>query len=64
MGRKRKPLIEKSTPIILRIDNKTLCELCKKQEIEFDENGEVFSETTISYIKIEIIKIIEEFVKK
>lgn len=63
MGRKRKDLIDKSTSIILRLDNKTLFSLCDRLNIDFDRNGECFDEDTKKAIIGEIIEIIKQYVK-
>lgn len=63
MGRKRKELIEKSTSILFRIDNKTLFALCDLLEIEFDKNAEIIDISTKNKIIEEIKKIVVEFVK-
>ena len=63
MGRKRKDLVDKSTSLILRIDNKTLFLLCNKLNIEFDSNAESFDDETKKRINMEIKDILNKFVK-
>lgn len=63
MGRKRKDLVDKSTPLMLRVDNKTLFLLCDKLNIEFERNAENFDDETKKMIILEIKEILNEFVK-
>lgn len=63
MGRKRKDLVDKSTSLILRVDNKTLFLLCNKLNIEFDSNAESFDDETKKRINMEIKEILKNFVK-
>ncbi|MFC9542988.1 hypothetical protein ACFTQ7_24605 [Lysinibacillus sp. NPDC056959] len=63
MGRKRKDLVDKSTPLILRVDNKTLFLLCEKLNIDFDSNAEAFDDDTKKEIILEIQEIVKKFVK-
>ena len=63
MGRKRKDLVDKSTSLILRVDNKTLFLLCNKLNIEFDSNAESFDDETKKRIIMEIKEILNNFVK-
>lgn len=63
MGRKRKDLVDKSTSLILRVDNKTLFLLCEKLNIDFDSNAEAFDDDTKKKIILEIQEIVKKFVK-
>lgn len=63
MGRNRKQLKDKSTSILLRIDNKTLFNLCDILGINYDENAEILDDEVKRMINVEIKKIIGEFVK-
>ncbi|MED3353154.1 hypothetical protein P4388_32115 [Bacillus thuringiensis] len=63
MGRKRKDLIDKSTALMLRVDNKTLFQLCEKLKIEFDRDAETFDDDTKKIIILEIKEILYQFVK-
>lgn len=63
MGRKRKDLVDKSTSLILRVDNKTLFLLCNKLNIEFDSTAESFDDETKKRINMEIKEILNNFVK-
>ena len=63
MGRNRKELKDKSTPLIFRIDNKTLFRFCDILEIEYDKNAEMLNNETKIKITEEIKKIIQDFVK-
>lgn len=63
MGRHRKQLIDKSTPLIFRIDNKTLFRFCDILKIDYDENAEMLDNDTKIKIIEEIKKIVGDFVK-
>ena len=63
LGRNRKNLIEKSTSLIIRMDNKTLFKLCDKFNISYDESAEIIDNETKKLINIEIKKIVSNFVK-
>lgn len=63
MGRKRKDLIDKSTSIIFRIDNKTLFRFCEIKGIEIDKSAEIIDKNTKNMINEEIKKIVENFEK-
>lgn len=63
MGRKRKKLIEKSSPIMFRIDNETLFKLCDRLDIEYDDTAEILDKTTKDALNVEIKKIVYNFVK-
>ena len=63
MGRNRKDLIEKSTSLILNLDNKTIFLLCERLNIDFDKNAEIFDDETKKIIIVEIKEILENYVK-
>lgn len=63
MGRSRKELIEKSTPLIIRFDNRTLFKLCDKFNISYDKSAEIFDNDVKKSINKEIKKIISDYVK-
>lgn len=63
MGRNRKDLIEKSTSLILNLDNKTIFLLCERFNIDFDKNAEIFDDETKKMIIVEIKEILKNYVK-
>jgi len=63
MGRKRKDLIDKSTTLMLRIDNRTLFSLCDKYGIKYDENLELVETETIKLLIVELEEVIKNIVK-
>lgn len=63
LGRNRKKLIEKSTPVIFRLDNETIFKLCDKLNIHYDSDGEVLDNAVKKRINEEIKQIIRNFVK-
>lgn len=63
IGRKRKPLIEKTSSVILKIDNEILFKLCDKSQIEFDKNAEIFNDSIKQQINAKLLQIIKEYVK-
>lgn len=63
MGRNRKDLIEKSTSLIISLDNETLFLLCEKFNIDFDKNGQIFDDNAKKLIIVEIKEILKKFVK-
>lgn len=63
LGRNRKPLIEKSTPLMIRVDNETLFKLCDKFNIPYDDSAEIFDNETKKLINGQIKKIISNSVK-
>lgn len=60
MGRKRKPLEEKSTALMLRINNKILFDLCDRHGIEVDKNGLIIDDDA----RDKIIDLIKENISK
>lgn len=63
MGRNRKPLIEKSSVLMIRLDNKTIFALCDKFKIEYDLESEILSDTTKKALVGEIKNNLENFIK-
>lgn len=63
MGRKRKDLIDKSTTLLLKIDNRTLFLLCDKFNIEYDKDLELVDKETIKLLNVELVEIIKKIVK-
>lgn len=63
LGRNRKDLIDKSTSLIIRVDNRTLFKLCDKFNISYDESAEIIDNDTKKLINIEIKKIVSNYVK-
>lgn len=63
MGRNRKPLIEKSSVLMIRLDNKTIFALCDKFKIEYDLGSEILSDTTKKALVGEIKNNLENFIK-
>lgn len=63
MGRKRKPLIEKSSVLMIRLDNKTIFALCDKFKIDYDLDSEMLSDTTKKALIGEIKNNLENFIK-
>lgn len=63
MGRKRKDLIDKSTTLMLKIDNRTLFSLCDEFGIEYDRDLELVETETIKLLIVEIEEIIKKIVK-
>lgn len=63
LGRKRKELIDKSTVLMIRLDNRTLFKLCEKFNIEYDPEGEVLEDETKKSLIGEIKNNLENFIK-
>ncbi|MGE7984731.1 hypothetical protein [Solibacillus sp. NPDC093137] len=63
LGRNRKPLIEKSSVLMFRLDNKTIFALCDKFKIDYDLESEVLSDTTKKALIGEIKNNLENFIK-
>lgn len=63
MGRMRKRLIDKTTPIIMRFDNRLLFRLCDQYDIPYDEDAEYLDNDTKKRINVEIKKIVSKNVK-
>jgi len=64
MGRKRKDLIDKSTTLMFKIDNRTIFSLCDKYGIEYNKDLELIETDTISALIVELEKVIREILKK
>ena len=60
MGRKRKDLIDKSTTLMFKIDNRTLFSLCDKYGIGYNKDLELVETDTISALIIELEKVIRK----
>lgn len=54
VGRNRKPLIEKSSVLMLRLDNKTIFSLCERFKIDYDPDAEILSDVTKKALTDEI----------
>lgn len=62
MGRKRKNLEDKSSVLMLRLDNKTIFLLCDKFDIEYDRNALIIEDETKSLLIEEIRGILKNIV--
>lgn len=60
MGRKRKDLIDKSTTLMFKIDNRTIFSLCDKYGIEYNKDLELIETDTISALIVELEKVIRK----
>lgn len=60
MGRKRKDLIDKSTTLMIKLDNRTLFSLCDKYGIEYNKDLELVETETISSLIVELEKVIRK----
>lgn len=60
MGRKRKDLIDKSTTLMFKIDNRTIFSLCDKYGIEYNKDLELIETHTISALIVELEKVIRK----
>lgn len=63
MSRKPKPLIEKSTAILFRLDNNTLFKFCDLHQIEYDKDASYVEPETKKEVNSQIKKIIENLAK-
>lgn len=63
MGRKRKSLEDKSTTLMVKLDNKMIFNLCDKFRIEYDRDAEILETGLKNDITVEIVKILKEYVK-
>lgn len=63
MGRHRKDLIDKSTSLIIRFDNKTLFKLCDRFNISYDKSAEIIDNDVKKRLNVEMKKIISNYVK-
>jgi len=63
MGRKRKDLIDKSTTLMIKIDNRTLFALCDKYGIEYDKDLELVGTDTIKLLIVELEEVIRKILK-
>lgn len=45
VGRKRKNLIDKSTVLMIRLDNKTIFKLCDILNIDYNPNAEILQDS-------------------
>lgn len=62
MGRKRKNLEEKSSVLMLRLDNKTIFLLCDKFGIEYDRTALIIEDEVKKVLIGEIRNILKDFV--
>lgn len=63
VGRNRKPLIEKSSVLMLRLDNRTIFALCDKFNIFYDSESEILEDETKRALIGEIKNNLENFIK-
>lgn len=63
LGRKRKKLEDKSTTLMLRIDNKTIFGLLDKFSIEYDREAEIFKKETMKALNLELEKLFKKIVE-
>lgn len=63
VGRKRKDLIDKSTVLMIRLDNRTIFKLCEIYNIEFDLDCEIISDELKKSIIGEIKNNLENIIK-
>lgn len=60
MGRKRKKLEEKSTTLMVRMDNKTIFLLCDKFGISYNRDAEILDNEIKKLLSEEIERIVRK----
>lgn len=60
LGRKRKDLIEKSTSLIIKLDNKTIFKILDDNKIDYDPNAEIFDSRVTKELTNRIIDILKD----
>lgn len=63
MGRHRKKLEDKSSVLMIRLDNKTIFKLCDALKIEYDPAAEFLSDDIKKALIFEIKENLENFIK-
>lgn len=63
VGRKRKNLEDKSSVLMIRLDNKTIFRLCEKFGIEFDREAEILDDKVKKDLVDKIKNNLEIFIK-
>ncbi|MBC9710040.1 MAG: hypothetical protein H9W80_12580 [Enterococcus sp.] len=63
VGRKRKKLEDKSSVLMIRLDNKTIFRLCEKFGIEFDSEAEILDDKVKKDLVDKIKNNLEIFIK-
>lgn len=60
MGRTRKPLIEKSTNLIIKIDNETIFAICDKYGIKYNPEMNILDNDVLKQVSEQIIKTLKK----
>lgn len=63
MGRKRKPLIDKKTTLLLTIDNELLFQLCDLYQIEYNKDDILINSDIKEQITTKIFEKLQDLTK-